>query len=230
MAEVKKQRVICPKCGSRIEVGIWDCIEMPYDMEKKESIMNQTFFKLNCDVCKNVFPIAYKCIYNDMEQKYMIWLVPRLGEGELEEINAYNLQLMTDNRLRLAQGGYRYRIVRNDRELREKVFIFDEGLDDRYIETMKTIYVPVIQNKIPDNCKIMGVYFHRAQDGDGYQLVVVLDNQPPMSTRVNMDIYEDMKNKLHTAVEEKTTEGLMLINANWAVDIMTAPADNGFTV
>ena len=101
MAEVKKQRVICPKCGSRIEVGIWDCIEMPYDMEKKESIMNQTFFKLNCDACKNVFPIAYKCIYNDMEQKYMIWLVPRLGEGELEEINAYNLQLMTDNRLAL---------------------------------------------------------------------------------------------------------------------------------
>jgi len=191
MAEIKKQRVICPKCGSQIEVGIWDCIEMPYDMEQKESIMNQTFFKLNCDTCKNVFPIAYKCIYNDMEQKYMIWLVPRLGE---------------------------------------KVFIFDEGLDDRYIETMKAIYVPVIKNKMPDNCKIMGVYFHKTQEGDGYQLVVVFDNQPPMSTRVNMDIYEDMKDKLHTAVEEKTPEGLMQINANWAVDIMTAPADNGFTV
>ncbi len=230
MAEIKKQRVICPKCGSQIEVGIWDCIEMPYDIEQKEGIMNQTFFKLNCDTCKNVFPIAYKCIYNDMEQKYMIWLVPRLGENELEEINAYNMQLMTDNRLRLAQGGYRYRIVRNDRELREKVFIFDEGLDDRYIETMKTIYVPVIKNKIPDNCKIMGVYFHKAQDGAGYQLVVVFDNQPPMSTRVNMDIYEDMRDKLHTAVEEKTAEGLIQINANWAVDIMTAPADNGFTV
>lgn len=230
MAEIKKQRVICPKCGSQIEIGIWDCIEMPYDIEQKESIMNQTFFKQTCESCKNILPIAYKCIYNDMEQKYMIWLVPRLGDDELEEINAYNAKLKKDNRLRLAQGGYRYRVVRNDRELREKVFIFDEGLDDRYIETMKTIYAPVIKNKMPDNCKIMGIYFHKAPDGNGYQLVVVSDNQPPMSTRVNMAIYEDMKEKLCTIVEEKTLEGLIPINVNWAVDIMTAPVDNGFTV
>lgn len=225
MSEVKKQRIACPKCGRQIEVEIQDCIEMPYNIEQKASVLNNTLFRVNCGACKNTFPIAYKCTYNDMEQKYMIWFVPRLGESEQEEINAYNEELRTDNRLRLAQGGYRYRIVRNDRELREKVFIFDEGLDDRYIETMKMIYVPVIKNKISNKSKIVGIYFHKAQNGQGYQLIVLFDNQPPMSTRVNMDIYEDMKDKLHAIVEEKTSEGLMQIDADWALSIMLTPVE-----
>ena len=137
MSEITKQKIPCPKCGKLIDIDVWDSIDIPYEMEQKEKVLHNTFFKQTCPECQFSFPLAYKCLYNDMEQKYLIWLAPRLEEEEKAEIAEYNDKLKTDNRLRLAQGGYTYRVVRNDNELREKVLIFDEGLEDRYIETMK---------------------------------------------------------------------------------------------
>lgn len=224
MSEIKKQMIACPKCGKEVEINVWDSIDIPYDMEQKEKVLRNTFFKANCDICKITFPIAYKCLYNDMEQKYLIWIAPKLEEAELEEIEDYNKKLETDNRLRLAQGGYTYRIVRNDNELREKVLIFDEGLDDRYIETMKMVYVPVFKKNIAKDCKIMGMYFDKDTEGK-YQWVIVFDKKAPMVAPVNMDIYNDMTEKLHDLVEEKTPTGFVQIHAPWAMDVMMTRVD-----
>lgn len=225
MSEVKKQMIACPKCGRQIEIDIWDSIDIPYDMEQKEKVLKNTFFKASCDNCKITFPIGYKCLYNDMEQRYLIWMTPKLEEDELDEIADYNERLKTDNRLRLAQNGYTYRIVRNDNELREKVLIFDEGLDDRYIETMKLVYVPVFKKNAAKDSRIMGLYFDKKADGTGYQWVIIFDNRRPMIADINMDIYEDMKEKLKDIVEEKTGEGFIQIHAPWAMEVMTTRVD-----
>ena len=46
MAEVAKQKILCPTCKKAIEIGIWDSIEMPYDIEQKEKVLKNTFFKV----------------------------------------------------------------------------------------------------------------------------------------------------------------------------------------
>ncbi|HCJ08024.1 MAG: CpXC domain-containing protein [Lachnospiraceae bacterium] len=225
MSEITKQTIACPKCGKMIPIDVWDSIDIPYDIEQKEKVLKNTFFKATCEDCKISFPIAYKCLYNDMEQKFLIWLAPRLEEEEKAEVAEYNEKLKTDNRLRLAQGGYTYRIVRNDNELREKVLIFDEGLDDRYIETMKLVYVPAFKKNIAKDSKILGLYFDKKSSGEGYQWVLIFDNKKPVIADINMDIYEDMKDKLHDLVEEKTGEGFIQISAPWAMDVMTTRMD-----
>ena len=225
MSEITKQTIACPKCGKMIQIDVWDSIDIPYDIEQKEKVLKNTFFKATCEDCKITFPIAYKCLYNDMEQKFLIWLAPRLEEEEKAEVAEYNEKLKTDNRLRLAQGGYTYRIVRNDNELREKVLIFDEGLDDRYIETMKLVYVPAFKKNIAKDSKILGLYFDKKSSGEGYQWVLIFDNKKPVIADINMDIYEDMKDKLHDLVEEKTGEGFIQISAPWAMDIMMTRMD-----
>lgn len=225
MSEITKQTIACPKCGKLVGIDVWDSIDIPYDIEQKEKVLNNTFFKATCEECKISFPIAYKCLYNDMEQKYLIWLAPKFEEEEKAEVAEYNEKLKTDNRLRLAQGGYTYRVVRNDNELREKVLIFDEGLDDRYIETMKIVYVPAFKKNIAKDSKILGLYFDKKSSGDGYQWVLLFDNKKPVVTDINMDIYEDMKEKLHDLVEEKTGEGFVQISAPWALDVMTSRVD-----
>ena len=225
MSEITKQTIACPKCGKMIQIDVWDSIDIPYDIEQKEKVLKNTFFKATCEDCKITFPIAYKCLYNDMEQKFLIWLAPRLEGEEKAEVAEYNEKLKTDNRLRLAQGGYTYRIVRNDNELREKVLIFDEGLDDRYIETMKLVYVPAFKKNIAKDSKILGLYFDKKSSGEGYQWVLIFDNKKPVIADINMDIYEDMKDKLHDLVEEKTGEGFIQISAPWAMDVMTTRMD-----
>ena len=139
MAEIRKETVVCPKCKKQIEIGVWDSIDIPYDIEQKEKVLKNVFFKVHCDTCDILFPIAYRCQYNDMEKKFIVWMVPGMEEKDKVAIAAYNERIKNDNILRLAQGGYQYRIVRSDNELREKVFIFEEGLDDRIIEMMKVI-------------------------------------------------------------------------------------------
>lgn len=220
MSECKKDTIKCPKCGKEIAIDVWENIDLPYDAEQKKRVLRNSLFKVNCDDCKIIFPIAYRCQYNDMEQKYLIWFAPRAEEAERKAIAAYNQKLKTDKPLQLAQGGYRYRIVFNDNELREKVLIFDEGLDDRYIETMKISYLPLFQKKFTeDEAKILGIYFDKKEDGE-YRWVIVFDRKQAVAVDIDMNMYEDMKSKLKDIVEDKTPEGLVQISAHWAWNVM----------
>ena len=219
MAEVRQQKMTCPQCKREITINVWDKVELPYDAEQKNRVLQNTFFKVNCVNCQATFTIAYKCQYNDMERKYLLWVAPALDQKAKGDIAQYNQQLQNDQRLRMAQGGYRYRIVQSDNELREKVIIFDEGLDDRYIETLKIVYVPLIKNKMGEGTQITGIYFDRKQGG-GYQFIITFDNKPPMSANVNMDIYQDMTNKLRDIVARNTPEGLCRIDADWGLKVM----------
>lgn len=219
MAKTKKQRIQCPKCGKEIEIEVWDTLEMPYDEEQKEKILKNVFFRIRCEACGIQLPMLYDCEYNDLEKKFLIWIVPKLLDSEKVRIMKFNKRLETDKTLQLAQGGYRYRLVRSDNELREKVLIFEEGLDDRFIETMKITYVPLIRKNVGNDCTIRGIYFDRNGQG-GYQWVVILEKRQPLVLDVNMDIYEDMKEKLWDTAEKKTIKGLALIEERWALDVM----------
>ena len=220
MGEIKKETIECPRCKKKIEVGIWDTIDMPYDEEQKDKVMRNVFFKVHCEECNLLFPIAYRCQYNDLERKFLIWLVPHLSPNAMADIDNYNKRLKEDKVLKLAQGGYKYRIVRNDNELREKVLIFEEGLDDRFIETMKLVYLPMLKGDIAKEHRIMGFYFDKSSKGK-YQWVIILDKMmQPLIADVNMAIYEDMCIKLKDVAEDMTPEGLAQIHALWAKDVM----------
>lgn len=219
MAKSRKQMVRCPKCNELIEINIWDKLEMPYDEEQKDKVMKNIFFRVKCGKCEMEMPMLYDCEYNDLERKFMIWVVPQMTDAEKVRIMNFNKRLESDNALRLAQGGYRYRIIKTDNELREKVLIFNEGLDDRFIETMKLAYVPVIKKNVGEECKIMGFFFDKNEKGN-YQWVVVFDKREPMLLKVDMNIYHDMKEKMWNVVESKTPKGLAMIGAQWAFDVM----------
>lgn len=219
MGKSRKQMVRCPKCDSVIEVSIWDKLEMPYDEEQKDKVMRNTFFRVKCSKCEMEMPMLYDCEYNDLERKFMIWVVPQMTDAEKGRIMHFNKRLETDNALRLAQGGYRYRIVKTDNELREKVLIFNEGLDDRFIETMKISYVPIIKKHVGEDCKIMGFFFDKNENGN-YQWVVVFDKREPMLLKIDMNIYHDMKEKMWEIAETKTPNGLISVGAGWALDVM----------
>lgn len=224
MSDTKKQKITCPKCKKEIETELWEGLEMPYDREQKNAILNNTFFKVHCEDCGLQFPIAYRFTYNDCEQKYFIWLAPKMDEEEKKAIAEYNERLKNDTVLKLAYNGYTYRIVRNDNELREKVLIFDNGLDDRYIETMKLIYFPSLKKSIPEDTKIVGLYFDE-KPGGGYQWAIITDHQQLMFANINMDIYEDMTYQLSEFVEAKAPEGLALIHGPWAQEVLIAKAE-----
>jgi hypothetical protein len=221
MAEIRTQQFRCPKCGKELELELIDSIEVPYDQELKQKVMDNSYFTLHCDGCNTVLPIGYRCTYNDLERRYLLWLMPNDGERESKEVEAYHKRLETDNALRLAQNGYRFRLVANSNDLREKILIFDAGLDDRVIELMKLAYVPSIRKKCGTESKIVGFYFDWRIDNKGGQWLIVLDNRKPLIAPFEMSMYNETKEKWQARIEEKTGEGLIKVNAKWAVEVMT---------
>lgn len=220
MGEIIKEKLACPSCNTEIEVEMRPRLEMPYDQEFKQQIMDGMFFRNKCPGCGRLIPAIYNFEYNDLESRYLIWVLPRIGEEEKKRIIDFNQLLQTDNRLRLAQGGYRYRLVMTDMELREKVLIFDEGLDDRFIEAMKVIYVPVIMEKVGNDCKVVGIFFDKSATGE-YQWLVVFDKMKPTIFTLDMKMYEDMKEKLWDAAEANyQNDCMIMIEAHWAAKVM----------
>ncbi|MCM1497850.1 MAG: CpXC domain-containing protein [Clostridium sp.] len=220
MSEISKQKTMCPECGRIIEFDVWESIEIPYDAEQKEKVLDNTFFRVSCHNCRISFPVAYPCVYNDLEQRYLIWIAPKLDEKEQADILNHNRKLKSDAALRLAQNAYTFRIVRNSNELREKIRIFDEGLDDRLLETLKLVYVPSIRKEIGAETVITGLYFDKHPKSGEYQWVVLAAKREPLVGRIDMSIYEDMKEKMEAIIKEKTGEGLVRIDARWASDVM----------
>lgn len=216
MAKTIKQKMNCPSCNTEVEFEIWSKLEMPYDEEQHKKVLENRFFRTKCPNCERMIPAIYNCEYNDLEHKFLIWVIPKLFDADKMRILAFNQRLESDSNLRLAQGGYRYRIVRTDNDLREKVLIFEEELDDRFIEMMKLVYVPAIKEKVGEECKILGIYFDKNAEGK-YQWIALLDRVKPMIFPIDMAIYEDMKKKYWDVAQENTPIGIIPVEVSWAM-------------
>ncbi|MBQ9984108.1 MAG: CpXC domain-containing protein [Lachnospiraceae bacterium] len=219
MDNVKKQKMQCFQCGKDLELEIFPKMEIPYDLPLRDRALQNTLFKLTCPECNGIFNVAYESQYNDMERKYLLWVVPKLDDGARQRLDAYNQRLQTDSTLRLAQGGYRYRIVCNGNELREKIIIFDEGLDDRYVEMLKLVYAPAIKKNVQEDAQITGIFFDKSTKGT-YHFVACFQNLKPICIEINMDIYRDMQEKSKDVVNSNTAEGVCRIDAQWAYQVM----------
>ena len=53
MAELKKQKITCPKCKREVDINVWTKIELPYDAEQREQVLRNMLFKVGCETCKD---------------------------------------------------------------------------------------------------------------------------------------------------------------------------------
>lgn len=225
MDNVTKRKMKCVQCGKELELEVWSKMEIPYNLSLREQALGNTLFRMTCPQCNSMFHIAYESQYNDMERKYLLWVVPKLDDGARKRLDAYNERLQKDSTLRLAQGGYRYRLVCNGNELREKIIIFDEELDDRYLEIMKLVYAPMVKKNAGEDAKITGIFFDKSVKGT-YHFVACFQNREPLCIEIDMNMYQDMKEKFGDKVEDNTSEGICRIDAQWAYQVMSLKGEN----
>lgn len=213
-------KVPCPHCGKEMMFKIKREIEIPDDMVYKSKIMKNKLFDMHCKDCDIHLNSSYDCSYNDMDQHYMIWVRPNLNETVIKEMVSYNETIQTDDALRLARNDYRMRVVRNDKELKEKILIFDDNLDDRIIEIMKLSYIPYIRQELKIDSEVEAFYFTKAPKTGEYQWLIFLKDNRPLIGKVDMKQYEELKEDLLELVEARTTHGMTFINPKWAIDTM----------
>lgn len=210
----------CPKCGKSIMFKIKPEIEIPYDEVYKTKIMKDKLFTVYCKKCNFGMPLGYDCTYNDMDRHYMIWTYPGLTKEHMAIVEDYNKRLQTDRALRLARNDYRMRLVRTDTQLKEKIIIFDENIDDRIVEIMKISCMPYIAEGLKIKSDITDFVFSKTQKEGQYCFVVSFKDRQPVVLNFNMEQYHDIKEKFADIINDNTVDGINMINAAWATKVV----------
>ncbi len=134
------ERITCPNCGEEGDFVIWKSINTAIDPETKEKVLSGKLFRFKCPKCGVETNIMYNCLYHQMEDHIMIYTV-YTDEDIDEAVKAFDSYANNDllKEFKPVMSNYTFRIVRDQLKLREKIYIFNQGLDDRVIELMKII-------------------------------------------------------------------------------------------
>ena len=141
----------CPKCGKSSDFRIWESINTTLDPEMKEKVKDRSAFLFTCPHCGEQNYVDYGFLYHQMEDTIMI-AYSNSDENEKEMYHLFTEEIDTPLGLDniFLKDEYLLRIVRSMNALREKIYIFDDGLDDRIIELYKLFLYVKILDDAPD--------------------------------------------------------------------------------
>lgn len=118
--------VECSACGHSQPFTLWKTLNVTLDKEQKQELLNGRLTTSTCEKCGATANVVYPMLYHDMARRFMVWLWSEPGDPCPEDPQLFRMM-----------RGYRLRIVSTFNELLEKIFVFDQGCDDREIEFFK---------------------------------------------------------------------------------------------
>ncbi|MDB6026755.1 MAG: hypothetical protein JWM68_2978 [Verrucomicrobiales bacterium] len=125
MSQPRTRKIDCPQCHVEHDFATWESLNVTLDPAKKEELLSGELTQFACPACAWRGDVFYPLLYHDMERRLMIWFWPGAGEPDTKSLP---LQMMKE---------YQFRIVASRNELKEKVWLFDAGFDDRVVEAFK---------------------------------------------------------------------------------------------
>ncbi|ARP51169.1 MULTISPECIES: CpXC domain-containing protein [Caproicibacterium] len=131
--------VCCPQCGKPVRTKMWTGISADTEPLLRQKVRDETLFDWQCPHCGYQAELVYPCLYHDKNHKFMIYLVPEGNEKSLRKVEV-------DKRFpQLA--GVKKREVASPMELKEKVLIFEAGLDDMGVELVKSGLAGIVEER-----------------------------------------------------------------------------------
>lgn len=183
--------VICPACGKRHNVSIWQSINTTIDPEMKQAVRDRSAFQYTCPDCGKQTYLSYSFLYHQMEDRILIHLVDNEEDAEkvykmLTDKDAFGSESLTNQ-------DYIIRIVMSDNQFREKLFIFDAGLDDRIIELYKVLVLAMFQREssTETDYNTIGLYFYTGDDGKHY-IQIIADRETKGIVEIDINVYKKL--------------------------------------
>ncbi|HJJ46745.1 MAG TPA: CpXC domain-containing protein [Methanocorpusculum sp.] len=143
--------IICPECGHEQELHIIPSVNVTLDPDMREMVLSGDIFLFTCEKCGFSGFAGYPFIYEDKERNggFLIYMEPECEEREVGIDGDVADQVLLQNMT--------MRLVTTINELKEKIFIFEAGLDDRVVELFKTLALSKMwadnTEKIPDELR-----------------------------------------------------------------------------
>ena len=139
MTSTRHVRVTCPSCHAQGDFTVYKSINTKESPALKAKVRDGSLFQFVCPQCGMKTTVDYPFLYHQPEDHYMI------NYGKLED-GAKALEMLRGKGVALKDWAtemekttrpYVLRAVDDRLAFREKLFIFDAGLDDRLVEIYK---------------------------------------------------------------------------------------------
>ena len=151
MSNTEIKKVSCPKCNHDNEVKVFKTVNATTDPQFRETLLAGQLFGFRCENCGYEATLRYPLLYNDMKNRFMVYYIPEI---ERERITDESLEAEYGD-----LGDVTRRIVGTFNELKEKIHIFESGLDDRAIEIAKIALNDVVTKRTGE--AVTGGYFSK---------------------------------------------------------------------
>jgi len=204
---IKYTRTIkCRHCREEISFEVWQSLNADLNPEAAGRLTAGNLFAAACLKCRTTINIVYPLLYHDMTNNVMVQLAPdERTVGEFFE----NVGLFEKD-----MSGYKFRLVRDINELREKVLIFNLGLDDKVIELAKLIIYAIFQGERPE-LKVYAAYF---ESTPSWEIIMFTENGPIASYPLSPDMLTNISKKFQARIESSGEN--YIINRDWAKSVM----------
>ena len=200
------EEMTCPKCGQRKKVKRYQVINASEKPGMKEAILKNNVFFYQCDNCSLAAPLTYPSVYIDSKKKLAILLTPELEE-ETSRIISETGDL----------SGYKKRLVDNINDLKEKIMIAENRLDDRVVELVKIEYLRQLEKELKDDT-LMNILFDYS--GHDMYLMVFFEKKGIGRIPLNHDFYRQIETQYVDKLKTSGSQEFEKIDMEWAGNII----------
>lgn len=206
--------VVCPMCGEMGKAEIYTSVNATVHKALRDKVLDGELFAWRCPSCGYSARLTYPILYNDMKNRFMVYLIPKIDrfqlcDKELEEKYA-NLRNISK------------RVVPDFNSFKEKIFIFESGLDDMAVELTKVAISQTVSKKL-GGVEVAEGYlsmYDRESNTMGFTYFTGDEREPYVQT-ARLEIYGKSKDIVEKfAVKDKKLKGYLKIDREWAENIL----------
>lgn len=210
MSNVISKEVACPNCNDISSAHLYISINATTDPQFREDLLSEELLRFKCENCNYEGRFTYPILYNDMQRRFMVYLIPQVDRFQLED-----RQLEDDYR---NLKGITKRITPDFNCLKEKIFIFESGLDDMAVELTKLAISEIVAKK--HNLKrieegYLSMY-NRETNTMGFTFFIGEKHEPYVQS-ARLEVYSrSIKIVNEVAQNDKKLSGFIKIDREWA--------------
>lgn len=214
VANIITKKIACPKCNDSTEATLYTSINVTNNRDLREKVMDGSLFKWTCKSCGYSARLTCPVLYNDMKKRFMVYLIPKVEHFQLAD---KNLEEEFKNLKHINK-----RIVPDFNSFKEKIFIFESGLDDMAVELTKLAISEAVARKHKLE-KVEEGYlsmYNSENNTMGFTFYIGEERKPYVQS-ARLEIYGKSVSVVNElAVKDKKLKGFVRIDREWAENVL----------
>ena len=211
MEDIKETRwteeeITCPRCGERKMMKRYHVINGSQKPKMKDKILKNQIYYFECDTCRLEAPLTYPSVYLDSKKKLALLLTPEMEEETEKLIRELG-----------PLPGYKKRLVDNINDLKEKIMIAENHLDDRVIEMVKIEYIRQLEKETKEDT-LMNILFD--YKGPEMYLMVFFEKKGIGRIPLNHEFYRGVESRYASYLKTAREKDFEKIDLEWAGNLV----------